>query len=77
MSRLAAQAKAEYYPTPLEVVDLLSTYLVLPRRKDEFARLLDPCCGEGLALERLAVRLREQTSTAIQTWGSELHPGRA
>jgi len=77
MSRLAAQAKAEYYPTPLEVVDLLSTYLVLPRRKDEFARLLDPCCGEGLALERLAVRLREQTGAAIQTWGSELHPGRA
>ncbi len=77
MSRLAAQAKAEYYPTPLEVVDLISTYLELPRRKGEFARLFDPCCGEGLALAHLAARLREQTSTVVQTWGSELHPGRA
>ena len=79
MSRLAAQAKAEYYPTPLEVVGLISTYLVLPRRKekDGFVRLLDPCCGEGLALAHLAARLREHSDTAIQTWGSELHPGRA
>ena len=58
---------------------LISTYLVLPRRKekDGFVRLLDPCCGEGLALAHLAARLREQTGAVIQTWGSELHPGRA
>ena len=77
MSRLAAQAQAEYYPTPLEVVDLIVPYIQAGSSKERFVRAFDPCCGEGLALERLAAQLRERFTVPVQTWGNELHPGRA
>ncbi len=75
MTRLAAQEKAEYYPTPLDIVDLVAESLVPP--PDGMVRLLDPCAGEGIALERLAAHLRRRTVARVETWGVELHPGRA
>jgi len=45
--RLAAQAKAGYYPTPLPVVRLLREMIQFP--SGPFAAL-DPCCGTGEAL---------------------------
>lgn len=77
MSRLAAMAKAEYYPTPPEVVDLIAPYITAPQRKDQFVRVFDPCCSEGLAVARLAEQLRAQLDVPVQVWGSELHPERA
>ena len=50
MARFQAQIRMGYYPTPLEVVDRCKTF-IKPQGKVSF---LDPCCGEGLALERLA-----------------------
>lgn len=48
--RLAGQIKMGYYPTPAGVVERLRNHLSLP----SYAfHALDPCCGEGLALESL------------------------
>ena len=50
MARLASQAKAGFYPTPDSVVSLLKTKISF----EEGARILDPCCGKGKTLSRLA-----------------------
>lgn len=78
MSRLAAQAQAEYYPTPPVVVDLIATYLSAAPSEDGLTRLFDPCVGEGLALAQLRDRLAERhTAAHLETWGVELHAERA
>ena len=50
MARLASQAKAGFYPTPDSVVDLLKAKFTF----EEGTRILDPCCGYGNTLSRLA-----------------------
>lgn len=57
-----------YYPTPPKVVDTLRCYLAFP---DTTFYALDPCCGEGLALEQLIA------GTNGQTYGVELDASRA
>ena len=66
MARIESQAKAGYYPTPDSVCDILKEILEF----NEGARILDPCCGEGLALEQLAPEYTE-------TFGIELDHNRA
>ncbi len=51
MARLASIAKAGFYPTPERVVGWIGNH-VLPSQ--ERGRLLDPCCGEGIAAQHLA-----------------------
>lgn len=68
--RLAGMEKMGYYPTPLSVVDTIAKWLSVP---DASYRILDPCCGEGLAVSSLASLLGGQA----ETWGVELSPGRA
>ena len=87
--RLAAQAKGGYYPTPERVVDLIAELIHTPtgyyHRGRETIRILDPCCGAGDALERLAERLdrpnapvsRTGQALSIETYGVELHRDRA
>ncbi len=75
MSRLAAVEKGEYYPTPLSIVEQIASYLA-PAQGRGVIRLLDPCCGEGLALEHLAALLRKH-GAQVQTWGVEISPDRA
>ena len=78
--RLAAQAKGGYYPTPERVVDLIADLIHTPSgyyRDRETLRILDPCCGAGDALERLAQRLDRPNSLPIETYGVELHRARA
>ena len=87
--RLAAQAKGGYYPTPDRVVDLIADLIHTPasyyHRDRETIRILDPCCGGGDALERLAERLdrpnapvsRTGQALPIETYGVELHRDRA
>ena len=79
--RLAAQAKGGYYPTPERVVDLIAELIRTPsdyyNRSLETIRILDPCCGAGDALERLAERLDRPNAISIETYGVELHNDRA
>ena len=79
--RLAAQAKGGYYPTPERVVDLIADLIHTPTgyyyRERETVRILDPCCGAGDALHRLAERLDRPDSMPIETYGVELHRDRA
>ena len=79
--RLAAMAKGGYYPTPERVVDLIADLIHTPtgyyHRDRETLRILDPCCGAGDALERLAERLDRPNSMSIETYGVELHRDRA
>ena len=51
MARLASIAKAGFYPTPERVVSWIGQH-ILPNQ--ERGRLLDPCCGEGIAAQHLA-----------------------
>ncbi len=80
MTRLAAQEKMQYYPTPQPVATEVARRLVLPETGDGIIRLLDPCAGDGKPLQLMgdylkARDLKEQFE--IETWGVELHPGRA
>jgi len=68
MARLASQAKAGFYPTPDTVSDLLQTKMTC----EDGARLLDPCCGKGKTLARLA-----KQATGVTTYGIELDHQRA
>lgn len=60
--RLEARAKAGYYPTPDSVVKLISSCL----GHSPNAAVLDPCCGTGDAVYRLAQHL------GGTPWGIEL-----
>ncbi len=78
--RLAAQAKGGFYPTPERVVDLIAGLVHTPSHHyggRETVRILDPCCGAGEALARLAERLGGPDSVPIETFGVELHTERA
>jgi len=68
--RLAGQIKMGYYPTPPGVVELLRPLLLFPRYGAKTCAL-DPCCGEGAALESLT---RGQNA---ETFGIELDAARA
>ena len=68
ITRLEAQVKMGYYPTPGAVVERLRSFLQFPAGN---VNLLDPCCGEGLALQQLA---GEADAT---TYGIELDDARA
>jgi len=76
MARLAAIEKGEYYPTPLSIVDQITSVLDIEPDGRGVIRLFDPCAGEGLALERLAAQLK-QRGVAVETWGVEISPDRA
>ena len=79
--RLAAQAKGGFYPTPDRVVDLIADLIQAPNgyyyREKETLRILDPCCGAGEALYRLAEGLNRPNAVSIETYGVELHRDRA
>ncbi len=66
--RLEGQIKMGYYPTPLRVVERVRSFLKLPDRK---VAILDPCCGEGLAVKHLL------SGCHVETYGIELDKKRA
>ena len=77
--RLAAQAKAGFYPTPPRVVEMVAS-LAQARstaRGETTLRILDPCCGAGDALADLAARIARPDGAAVETYGVELHAERA
>ncbi|MDP9729327.1 DUF6094 domain-containing protein [Alicyclobacillus tolerans] len=67
--RLEGIAKAGYYPTPISMVEQVVRRL---EPKEAYIRLLDPCCGTGEALERLAKHFSN-----VATYGVELDGQRA
>lgn len=74
MARLASIEKAGFYPTPLEETDLICSRLTAePGSK---ITILDPCCGEGIALEKMANSLKAQGADVV-SYGVELEEGRA
>lgn len=66
--RPGADVKMGYYPTPVSVVERIRSFLSFP---DDNVNLLDPCCGEGLALKRL------KGDAKAATYGIELDERRA
>ena len=69
MARLAAVAKMGYYPTPPKSQEHIRRWIENSTDRGEF-HYLDPCCGEGYALRRLA-------KDYSATWGIELDMERA
>ena len=69
IGRLMNNVKQGFYPTDLAHVDLLVRGISFPNEAP--VNLLDPCCGRGLALERLAAG-----ENAV-TYGAEIDEGRA
>ena len=78
--RLAAQAKGGFYPTPDRVVDMIADLIGTPSgyyyHNRETLRVLDPCCGVGDAVDRLAQRLHGASAIPVETYGVELHRDR-
>jgi len=66
--RLEGQIKMGYYPTPLSVVERVKSFLKFPEKK---VTILDPCCGEGLAMKHLV------SGCHVETYGIELDKKRA
>ncbi len=66
--RIAGRMKMGYYPTPERVVDYIKSCLSFPAGPFP---ALDPCCGEGLALEQLL------SGTQAISYGVELDQQRA
>ena len=66
MARVASQAKMGYYPAPPAIVKHVKSGLSLPSSGP--FRFLDTCCGEGEALNLLAVGF----GSVVETYGIEL-----
>ena len=67
--RLEAQAKAGFYPTPREVVDIIQTWI--GEKKPGPRRLLDPCCGTGEPAAHVAA------ASGCDAYGVEINKERA
>ncbi len=74
MARLASIAKAGYYPTPIDEMDLIcKKFRIDPDTK---ANILDPCAGKGEALKTLSEHLKEQYGMPV-SYGIEIEETRA
>jgi hypothetical protein len=51
MTRPASTAKAGFFPTPERVTEMITRFVIPSPQK---GRLLDPCCGEGIAPQCVA-----------------------
>jgi predicted RNA methylase len=67
--RLEAQAKAGFYPTPPNVVDIIKTWV--GERMPGTRRLLDPCCGTGEPATQIAA------AAGCDAYGVEINTERA
>lgn len=74
MSRPQSAVKGGYYPTPDEEVSLVCSRLRIEH--DSPAYLLDPCCGKGEALRKMAGTLKKHNPNVV-SYGIELERTRA
>lgn len=63
LAHLANRARMGYFPTDLTHVSKIKKAIVFP---DEFVNVIDPCCGEGIALETFV------SGEQVNTYGVEL-----
>ncbi len=75
MARIASQAKAGFYPTPDRVCELLKSKIIFDL--EDGARLLDPCCGKGKTLSRLADGVPNITTYGIELDHQRAHAARS
>lgn len=68
MARLESQIKAGYYKTPVEIVELICSFVQAERPG---TRIIDPCCGIGEAANIIANRLH------AKVYGIEMDKKRA
>ena len=68
LAHMANRAKMGYFPTDLDHVNAIRNAMVFP---DEKVSIIDPCCGEGLALGHFA------KETLSDTYGTEIDTVRA
>lgn len=71
MTRLASTAKAGFYPTPDRVTELVTRFVVPAPSDSARGRLLDPCCGEGIAAQTVA------RAWGLEAYGIEIDATRA
>lgn len=74
MARLESEGKGGYYPTPIEEMKLILKRVTSYR--DDHVTILDPCSGEGIALQEFKNHL-EQNGTNVTSYGIELEKNRA
>ncbi|RUS44921.1 DUF6094 domain-containing protein [Cohnella sp. AR92] len=80
MARLASESKGGFYATPIDELQLLCKRIRLRYQGEEAqgageVRIIDPCCGEGEALNMLAISLQEQGAD-VKSYGVELEQTR-
>jgi len=67
MARLVAVERFLFYPTPLEIVELIASNI---KPSSTGGAILDPCAGTGEPLQLLGKKL------GLTTYGNEIHPQR-
>lgn len=85
MARLGSEAKMGYYPTPYRSLDEIKRHIVIDFKcKEKKFHFLDPCCGEGDAVNDVAYWATFDHYTQMPsydnyyiTWGIELDIERA
>jgi predicted RNA methylase len=68
------ECRLGYYAAPSEAVAAIVSHLQRPDSGSDRARILDPCCGEGLALRQIAAGL---SIPGPNIYAVELDAGRA
>ena len=68
MTRLASTAKAGFFPTPERVTEFVTRFVIPSSQR---GRLLDPCCGEGIAAQCVA------QAWNLEAYGIEIDAERA
>jgi hypothetical protein len=76
MARIASQSKGGFYATPEGQLSLILPHLQVNREEDGWLNLLDPCAGEGKALQQIARYLNEYGG-GVSSYGVELEKTRA
>ena len=82
--RLGGQAKGGFYPTPPRVSERIGKMLQgnwgglrVQERDSHIIRVLDPCCGDGEAVERTVRNIGYDRGMEHEIYGVELHKERS
>ena len=78
MARLASQSKAGYYPIPVEEIERIIPHLRINYvpGEQEYINALDPCCGEGEALQIFSNAMKPVDAIRFTSYGVELEQTR-
>jgi ubiquinone/menaquinone biosynthesis C-methylase UbiE len=74
MARLASDVRLGFFPAPTQAVEAILKHLTMPDEKADRVNIIDPCCGEGLAIKQIAEHLAIPMSNV---YAVELDAGRA